>query len=585
MARYAYLQRIILGRSAYEAPDEIPASISVETELVQTTQPDIDQNGDTIHANGYVQLYDERGHPVNPRARAYARAMREAQNDVLAAVGVVVRNNQQNQERERIAENALPSEEDRKTLVNALNENRAGVIITESFSLLRFLCTFWSFSLGNRISLFESPPGMNFLQLVSEQISAMGLLNFFTAGLPSSLLINFLRSYPQLDWYLVRIFDLFAFGTNLSMYRRYRTLRPSLRNGMRRMLQIASIPLTVHMYGQTLGLVPSSQLFPRLDNFLVYLGLDSLYRMSLTLRNPSIHGVRRFLDSLLRTPLVSLPIWNYIELTTRLYVTRVIPKGLLCPLDYDYVSTTKEQTSSRASTGHFGLREFISRPLSYLGFPNTFNGIRTESSEDQGLVPQAHERTQTSFIRPELNTDENSVLVSPPSSSTPSSSSGAGGATIRISEQNGARGSVHLEISIGEYAEESVPTITNGSAPRYHLSALSMAPNVAGRRILAVAIDGFLLFPVRVWLLQRVVTGLFSRSGTPLGGVPHPYVGMRTGGVFSRGGFHLLGHMALCHAIRLVVNGALLILEARVVLWVGQRFFGWRQVEDVEEEE
>src|SRR4051812_2885260 len=38
------------------------------------------------------QQYDEHGHPINPASRAYGRAMRAAQNDILAAVGVVVRN-------------------------------------------------------------------------------------------------------------------------------------------------------------------------------------------------------------------------------------------------------------------------------------------------------------------------------------------------------------------------------------------------------------------------------------------------------------------------------------------------------------
>ena len=36
-------------------------------------------------------MYDSRGHPVNPWARSQERILRNAQNDVLAAVGVVER--------------------------------------------------------------------------------------------------------------------------------------------------------------------------------------------------------------------------------------------------------------------------------------------------------------------------------------------------------------------------------------------------------------------------------------------------------------------------------------------------------------
>lgn len=38
-----------------------------------------------------MQRYDERGHPINLSSRAYGRALRQAQNDVLAAIGVLER--------------------------------------------------------------------------------------------------------------------------------------------------------------------------------------------------------------------------------------------------------------------------------------------------------------------------------------------------------------------------------------------------------------------------------------------------------------------------------------------------------------
>lgn len=42
-----------------------------------------------------MQQYDERGHPCNPEAQTRASQSRQAQNDVLAAVGVVKRRDDQ----------------------------------------------------------------------------------------------------------------------------------------------------------------------------------------------------------------------------------------------------------------------------------------------------------------------------------------------------------------------------------------------------------------------------------------------------------------------------------------------------------
>ena len=49
------------------------------------------QAGHAGQRHGYAQEYDLGGHPINPASRDHGRRMRQAQNDVLAAVGVVER--------------------------------------------------------------------------------------------------------------------------------------------------------------------------------------------------------------------------------------------------------------------------------------------------------------------------------------------------------------------------------------------------------------------------------------------------------------------------------------------------------------
>lgn len=71
------------GRSPYEPLDTLQRSSSPSSPPPTTQEPD--ENVE------YIQLYDQRGHPQNPRSRALAKALRNAQNDVLSAIGVVER--------------------------------------------------------------------------------------------------------------------------------------------------------------------------------------------------------------------------------------------------------------------------------------------------------------------------------------------------------------------------------------------------------------------------------------------------------------------------------------------------------------
>lgn len=89
MGRRQYLQRLALGRSAFE---DLPEQVEDEA---------ADNDGDTEQAtvandsNHYVQQYDRKGRPTNPATEAFNARLRHAQNSVLALVGVVERKESQ----------------------------------------------------------------------------------------------------------------------------------------------------------------------------------------------------------------------------------------------------------------------------------------------------------------------------------------------------------------------------------------------------------------------------------------------------------------------------------------------------------
>ena len=99
MGRQAYLSGLALGLSAYEPPEDGPLftssragdwSSALGTPSQPPTQAGTAARPEDEPPQG-VQLYNARGHPFNPWARARGRSSREAMNDVLSVVGVVER--------------------------------------------------------------------------------------------------------------------------------------------------------------------------------------------------------------------------------------------------------------------------------------------------------------------------------------------------------------------------------------------------------------------------------------------------------------------------------------------------------------
>lgn len=96
-----------------------------------------------VCADGYVQQYDARGHPVNPESKALGRELRRAKNDILSTMGIVVSGEDRN---------ASPSDEQQK-IDQIAAENDFGLVITTLDQLFVFFGTWWTSSLTGRVQV------------------------------------------------------------------------------------------------------------------------------------------------------------------------------------------------------------------------------------------------------------------------------------------------------------------------------------------------------------------------------------------------------------------------------------------------
>lgn len=153
------------GRSAFEPTDEATESDEyIQLADSQSDEP-LPERYREAKANNYIQLYDERGNPVNPRAHAYSKRLRDAQNDVLASVGVV--------ERRRSPAEGLPGSYEER-LDEIESEETVGNVLALTSTVVENLCTWWIGTIRDRLLTFRTPVAIPFLQLVASERAASG---------------------------------------------------------------------------------------------------------------------------------------------------------------------------------------------------------------------------------------------------------------------------------------------------------------------------------------------------------------------------------------------------------------------------
>ncbi|KAK9595017.1 hypothetical protein V6Z93_004800 [Aspergillus fumigatus] len=181
MGRQAYRNRLALGRSPYEPPEPpVGAAADASGRVHRRTS--------AIHADGYVQHYDERGHPINPDSKNFGRELRRAKNDILSTMGIVVSD-------DRNA--SAPNEQQKIDTIAA--ENDYGLIMATFDQVAVFLSSWWTSSLTGRIQTFKSYTNVPLLGIISRERSSMGIMEFYFSGIPAwavSTCLSICRHHP-----------------------------------------------------------------------------------------------------------------------------------------------------------------------------------------------------------------------------------------------------------------------------------------------------------------------------------------------------------------------------------------------------
>lgn len=155
------------GRSAFEPTQDITESDAYIQ--LESSQAELPTRYEEATENNYIQLYDERGNPINPRSREYGKKLRNAQNDVLAAVGVV--------ERRLSPAEALPgSYEERLSALDA--EDTAGNVVALTTSLTKLLGIWWVGTIRDRLLVYAD---LSRMETLADESRPSGIQPPFTS--------------------------------------------------------------------------------------------------------------------------------------------------------------------------------------------------------------------------------------------------------------------------------------------------------------------------------------------------------------------------------------------------------------------
>ncbi|KAJ5725688.1 uncharacterized protein N7483_007045 [Penicillium malachiteum] len=314
MGRQAYLNRLALGRSPYEAPEA--GTIDPSNPVRRVSQ---------IHSDNYMQQYDSRGHPVNPESKNLGRELRRAKNDILSTMGIVVSGEDQN---------ANTSNEQQK--INQIAaENDFGLVITTLDQIFVFFSTWWSSSLTGRILALKHYTHAPLLDVIRSERGSTGVFGFYCAGIPAwavSSTLAIARDNPlKLVFATIRDYVLGLTG-NGSLTLSIRASFGLLYSLARSSVLIFSIEAYMYSMLQTLSLVPSNTL-PSLKFFIPF-GGASLFRLPPLPSDFSISSIGGFFIQLLTSPGFLTYVYAFHlrpELEERIYrlIRRQLPKPTL----------------------------------------------------------------------------------------------------------------------------------------------------------------------------------------------------------------------------------------------------------------
>ncbi|CAG5184009.1 uncharacterized protein ALTATR162_LOCUS10864 [Alternaria atra] len=271
MGRQAYLDKIAFGRSAFEPTQS--ASQSTEYVQLESSQAEIPRRYHEATANNYVQLYDERGNPINPRSHQYGKKLRGAQNDVLASVGVVER-------RHSPAEGFPGPSEERLELLEA--EDTVGNAMALVTTLTENLCTWWVGTIRERILTFRYPHVLTFGQIAASEHAFSGASMVY-AGFAPRVFATMNTQAIVYSTFVYQPVERLLYATRASAKTRnlFRRAKTVIKSSFRLGLEVLFYPFFYHAALQRLGLVPARPLLPTWTSLIPYSSSSPLLPSSL----------------------------------------------------------------------------------------------------------------------------------------------------------------------------------------------------------------------------------------------------------------------------------------------------------------
>ncbi|OJD25113.1 hypothetical protein ACJ73_03525 [Blastomyces percursus] len=311
MGRQPYMNLLALGRSPYEAPEAPPQGYVAAESRAE----------DSINADGYVQEYDARGHPINLDSKALARQLRRAKNDILSTMGIVVSGE----------DGTLGISKDRQRMNVLSSENDYGLAVATVDQVVMFFSSWWTTSLAARIQTFKRYTHVPFLQIIRLERHKVGLFGFYGAGIPAwtvSFIVSVCRNHflePTLDYIHGKVSTLFDNDVYKSViWHTFKGLQLSCKLGLFAVL------------GQTymFSLLQSLHILPALavptPRSLIPFGPASLIQLPPLPARLSVADIGNFGFGLLTAPFTVLYMYVYLRpvIESRIYriLRRKLPK-------------------------------------------------------------------------------------------------------------------------------------------------------------------------------------------------------------------------------------------------------------------
>ncbi|KAJ6193525.1 hypothetical protein J3E72DRAFT_251964 [Bipolaris maydis] len=588
MGRQAYLDKIAFGRSAFEPTS--CASQSSEYVQLESAQSEIPARYHEATANNYMQLYDERGNPINPRSHQYGKKLRGAQNDVLASVGVV--------ERRRSPAEGLPgSSEERLQLLEA--EDTMGNAVALATTFAENICTWWIGTIRDRVLTFRYHHGLTFSQIVSSECALSGISIMYAGFAP-------------------RVFA--ALNIQTAVYSVF-----ILRVG----LEMLCCPFYYHAALQRLGLVPARPLLPSWRTLIPFALSSPLLPAYLPQHATNVFAGR--FTVFFFSPAIILCSEHILERWVYACVYEAVESSIIRP--------DKPDTASRDVNGKdraltvLGLRREsprlirngIHKVLWMLGWASPLAASSTEQKQTVGVnstrdtsdaqtiqvggtrvtnatplslpVVQTQDQRANEPLEADVITipvravDELMRSTSPPGSTTDSEEE-ENDPRIRITSREGI---VEMEVRLpprtlsshSEVADTFGPTREGrrsesmGAADlwekeRYHrVTQLSCEPAQMIGAMVRAQLVGLVMLPIRMLTLQTIALHYLSSQGRQ--GGPHRMISsLEIGSGLSLEGISRQAlRVALCGALEMAMDLGLWQMQYLAITKVGRDWFGW----------